>query len=316
MKNPIRPERTESLVAKKPVLLIMAAGMGARYGGLKQITPVGPRKELILDYSLFDAKRAGFERAVIVIKRESEKDFDQWLGGRIARHLCVDYAYQEISRLPAGFCLPAGREKPWGTGHAVLAAREIIAEAPFCVVNADDFYGEEAFRLCYGHLSRMNEDNDFTMVGYLLKNTLSENGYVARGVCETDAHNRLAGVTEHTHIISTVDGPLSTEDRRTYTLLPPDAVVSMNMWGFPASMMALLEEAFPQFLRNMQDPLRDEFFLPTVVNRLLEAGKAIVTVRTTRDRWYGVTYRMDVPQIRTALRDMTKGRQYPKPLWR
>jgi len=294
----------------------MAAGMGARYGGLKQIIPVGPHKELILDYSLFDAKRAGFERAVVVIKRESEKDFREMLGSRISRHIQVDYAYQEISQLPAGFTLPAGREKPWGTGHAVLCAQEMITDAPFCVVNADDFYGEEAFRLCYNHLSQLKAKSDFMMVGYLLEKTLSENGYVARGVCETDAQNRLTGVTEHTHIISTVDGPLTTVDQRTYTLLPTDTVVSMNMWGFPPSMMGWLEETFPLFLRNMQNPLRDEFFLPTVVNELLRDGRAAVTVRTTLSKWYGVTYQMDMPQLKTALRDMTRQRKYPKPLWR
>ncbi|MEG2604353.1 MAG: sugar phosphate nucleotidyltransferase, partial [Clostridia bacterium] len=249
----------------KPVLVIMAAGMGSRYGGLKQMDPVGPNGELILDYSLFDAKRAGFERAVIVIKKENEQDFREVLGDRVSKHMRIDYAYQEMDDLPEGLERPAERIKPWGTGHAVLAARKLV-DAPFCAINADDYYGAHAFQLCGDHLRSLKGDGDLTMVGYLLKNTLSETGYVARGVCEMGEQNHLTDLVERTHIISTVDGPLMTEDGQNYSRLSPDAVVSMNMWGFPVCMMERLAESFPQFLRRAlkENPLKAEFFLPTV----------------------------------------------------
>ena len=201
---------------KKPVLVIMAAGMGSRYGGLKQIDPVGRNGEIILDYSLFDAKRAGFEKAIIVIKRENEALFREVIGDRASRQMEIQYAYQEMDDLPQGFSIPEGRKKPWGTGHAVLAARKLV-DAPFCAINADDFYGAEAFRLAYDHLTHLKDEGDVAMVGYLLKNTLSENGYVSRGVCEMDETGRLTSLTERTHIISSADGPLLTEDLHTYT---------------------------------------------------------------------------------------------------
>ncbi len=303
-------------MAVKPVLLIMAAGMGSRYGGLKQMDPVGPDGELILDYSLFDAKRAGFDRAVIIIKRENEQDFREVLGDRVARHLQIDYAYQELSNLPEGFAVPEGRTKPWGTGHAVLSAAGLV-DAPFCAINADDYYGSTAFRMCFDHLCRLQSDRDFTMVGYLLKNTLSDTGYVARGVCRLDGESRLVDIAERTHIISTVDGPLMTEDVQTYVRLPEDTVVSMNMWGFPAAMMTRLSEAFPGFLREAlaANPLKAEFFLPTVVDGLLRRQEACVTVHTTPDKWYGVTYREDKAAVQAALRRLAEDGLYPAPLW-
>ncbi len=299
---------------KGPILLIMAAGMGSRYGGLKQMDPVGPAGEFILDYSLFDAKRAGFERAVVVIKRENERDFREVLGDRV--QFPIEYAYQELADLPDGFAVPEGRVKPWGTGHAVLAARELI-DAPFCVINADDYYGAEAFRLCCGRLKNVRDDGDLSMVGYLLRNTLSETGYVARGVCEVNAQNELTDINERTHIISTVDGPLMTEDQQTYTRLSEDSIVSMNMWGFPQAMMQRFREGFPAFLERAQkeNPLKGEYFIPSVVDGQLNAGKARVTVDTTRDRWYGVTYREDKPLVTAALRRMTDEGLYPSPLW-
>lgn len=301
---------------KKPILLIMAAGLGSRYGGLKQMDPVGPGGELILDYSLFDARRAGFERAVIVIKRENERDFREVLGARVGRHMRVDYAYQALADLPDGFSVPEGRTKPWGTGHAVLAARGLV-DAPFCAINADDYYGERAFRLCYDHLTSLRDEGDIAMVGYLLKNTLSETGSVARGVCELNGQGELADLIERTHIISTVDGPLMTEDGRSYTRLSPDTVVSMNMWGFPEGVMRSLSDSFPRFLtRALADnPHKAEFFLPTVVDEMLRAGSARVTVHTTPDKWYGVTYREDRPLVQAALKRMTGEGRYPSPLW-
>ncbi len=301
----------------KPILLIMAAGMGSRYGGLKQMDPVGPDGELILDYSLFDAKRAGFERAVIIIKRENEQDFREVLGDRVAKHMQIDYAYQELANLPQGFTVPQGRVKPWGTGHAVLCASALI-DAPFCVINADDYYGAESFRLCYDHLSRLQSDGDLTMVGYLLKNTLSETGSVARGVCTIDEKHLLTDIVERTHIISSVDGPLMTEDGQTYTRLSPETVVSMNMWGFPAAMMARFSQAFPRFLETAltENPLKSEFFLPTVVDGLLQEGQAAATVYITPDKWYGVTYREDKTAVETALSQMASEGKYPRPLWK
>lgn len=298
----------------KPILLIMAAGMGSRYGGLKQMDPVGAGGELILDYSLFDARRAGFERAVVVIKRENEADFRSLLCGRAA--LPIEFAYQALDDLPEGYALPEGRVKPWGTGHAVLSARALL-DAPFCVINADDYYGVEAFRIAYAHLAATRDDRDFAMVGYRLRNTLSDTGFVARGVCDVDDAGMLQGIHERTHIISTVDGPLMSEDLHTYTRLDPETIVSMNMWSFPRAMVDRLGEAFPAFLTKAAagDALKAEFFLPFVVDELLRNGQARVQVTPTADRWYGVTYREDRPLVVEALRRMTEAGVYPLPLW-
>lgn len=301
---------------KKPILVIMAAGMGSRYGGLKQMDPIGPSGELILDYSLFDAKRAGFERAVIVIKRENEKDFREVLGDRVSGYMQIDYAYQELDHLPAGHTIPQGRVKPWGTGHATLSAAPLL-DGPFCVINADDYYGVEAFRLCYEHLSRIRDENDLMMSGYLVKNTLSETGYVSRGVCDVNEEGLLRSVTERTHIIGTVDGPMFTEDSVTYTRFSPETVVSMNMWGFPLEFKERLRQSFETFLTGTlpANPLKAEFYLPFAVQRAIEEKQARVTVRVTHDKWYGVTYREDRPQVQAALARMTGEGLYPSPLW-
>jgi len=302
---------------KKPVLVIMAAGMGSRYGGLKQMDPVGPCGELILDYSLFDAKRAGFERAVIIIKKENEKDFREVLGDRVSRYMQIDYAYQSLDGIPEGFSIPEGRVKPWGTGHAVLSALEAVDGAPFCAINADDYYGREAFQLCYDHLSNLKNDGDICMVGYLLKNTLSETGSVARGVCTLDENSCLTDLKERTHIISTVDGPMFTEDGKLYELLSPETVVSMNMWGFPGAFMQCLKEGFPKFLETKVplNPMKAEYYLPGAVDDELNAGTATARVYTTPDKWFGVTYREDRPQVVEALRRMTGEGLYPAPMW-
>ena len=297
-----------------PILLIMAAGLGNRYGGLKQMDPVGPGGELIIEYSLFDARRAGFERAVIIIRKENEADFRRLLGDRAAKHMDIRYVHQDIRALPEGYALHPGRVKPWGTGHAVLCAAALL-DAPFCVINADDFYGAEAFRLCYAHLHHLEDHRDCAMIGYLLKNTLSETGHVSRGLCTLNENQRLTGIVEHTHIIHTVDGPLMTEDMQTYRHLSPDRVVSMNIWGFPAAMAQHLREAFPIFLDHAAaNPLEAEFFLPAVVDGLLKAGKATVTVHITRDRWCGVTYREDKPLVQAYLSKLTLEGEYPRPL--
>jgi hypothetical protein len=301
-------------MAGKPILLIMAAGMGSRYGGLKQMEPVGAGGEFILDYSLFDARRAGFERAVLVVKRENEAEIRALLAGRV--RMALDFAYQELTDVPEGFAVPAGRVKPWGTGHAVLSARALL-DAPFCVINADDYYGVDAFRIAYEHLRAIRDERDFAMVGYRLRNTLSETGFVARGVCEVDDAGMLTAINERTHIIASVDGPLMSEDLHTYTRLCPETIVSMNMWSFPRQMIERLSEAFPLFLQTAaaENPQKAEFFLPFVVDGLLNAGQARVRVTPTPDRWYGVTYREDRPLVVEALRRMTEAGVYPSPLW-
>ena len=301
---------------KKPVLLIMAAGMGSRYGGLKQIDPVGPNGELILDYSLFDAMRAGFERAVIVIKKENEQDFREVLGDRVAKHFPISYAYQQLDAfLPEGFSIPEGRTKPWGTGNAVMSAAGLI-DAPFCVINADDYYGAEAFRLCAQHLMNPEREKELCMVGYLLKNTLSETGKVARGVCQVDEKGCLTSIVERLHIISSCDGPLFTLDEETYTRLSPETVVSMNMWGFPASMMEDFRKGFPVFLETVipGNPLKGEYLLPVVVENRLNQGST-ARVYTTSDRWVGVTYRQDKPMVMETLRSHHEKGLYPAKLW-
>ncbi len=298
----------------KPILLIMAAGMGSRYGGLKQMDPIGPSGEFILDYSLFDARLAGFERAVLVIKPENEPDFRRLLGSRV--QLPLSYAWQELTDLPEGHTVPDGRTKPWGTGHAVLAARKLI-DAPFCVINADDYYGAKAFQLAYDHLTHIKDDADYAMVGYRLCNTLSETGFVSRGVCTLNQDGTLQDITECPHIIPSVDGPLMMGEPGCYTSLSENTIVSMNMWSFPASMIDRLAEAFPAFLAGAvrDKPQKAEFFLPYVVDALLRAGRARVTVDPTPDRWYGVTYRQDRALVTQAIADMIAKGLYPNPLW-
>lgn len=299
---------------KGPILLIMAAGMGSRYGGLKQMDPVGTHGEFILDYSLYDARRAGFERAVLVIKRETEPDFREFLLSRVK--FPVSFAYQELTDLPAGYTLPQKRLKPWGTAHAVYAARQQL-DAPFCVINADDFYGAESFKLAAKHLRSVTTDDDFAMVGYLLKNTLSDTGHVARGICNVDQDGYLESITERTHIISTVDGPLMTEDGQAYTRLSAHAVSSMNMWCFPPAMARYLTELLPAFLdETLKGNVENaEFFLPQAVDTLVSQGRARVKVYESTERWYGVTYKADRPMVEQALKRLAADGKYPETLW-
>ena len=304
---------------KEPILLIMAAGMGSRYGGLKQMDPVGPDGETILDYSVFDARRAGFRRVVFLIKHAIEADFRRLVGDRIAPFMEVSYAFQETdSLLPTGFSVPEGRQKPYGTGHAVLCCRDLL-DAPFAAINADDYYGPHAFAQAYEALTAMDgaEKPQFTMVAYHLKNTLTENGYVSRGVCEVDDQGFLVDIHERTHIISSCDGPLYTEDGETYRLLSPDAPVSMNMWGFSDALLPALESRFRTFLETdlPRNPLKAELYLPFVVNDLLKEGRVSVRVARSEDRWWGVTYQEDKPQVKSALRALSEQGLYPTPLW-
>lgn len=304
---------------KEPILVIMAAGMGSRYGGLKQMDPVGPDGEAILDYSLFDARRAGFKRAIILIKHEIEEDFMRLVGNRLAGQMEeVRFAFQQVDKLPAGFQVPQGRVKPWGTGHAVLCCRELI-DAPFAVINADDYYGVDCFRLAYETLCGLKDDEKarYIMVGYQLRNTLTDNGHVSRGVCTVDENGFLTDIHERTHIIKTVDGALYTEDEQTYHKLPEDALVSMNLWGFTPGILDALAEDFAAFLSEQvpSNPLKAEIYLPAVVSRLLQEGKAMVRVLPSPDKWYGVTYQADKPVVKAALLRMAEEGLYPRPLW-
>ena len=308
-------------MAKKPILVVMAAGMGSRYGGLKQIDPVGSRGEAILDFSLFDAHAAGFETAVIIIKEAIRKDFMDTVGKRLEKcPMEIRYAYQELDKIPEGFTVPAERTKPWGTCHAIMCAKEAIDGAPFAVINADDYYGKSAFRTIYNALEKANDSDkyDFCMVGYLLGNTVTENGSVARGICETDGNGLLTTIAEQTRIETYEGGIHYTEDGgETWIDVPASTVVSMNMWGYTPGMLNELEARFPAFLQKalVENPAKAEFFLPLAVEQLLREEKATVKVLESPDKWYGVTYAADKPQIVAALKGMTEQGMYPDGLW-
>lgn len=303
----------------KPVLVIMAAGMGSRYGGLKQIDPVDKEGHIIIDFSLYDAKRAGFEKAIFIIKEENEQDFREAIGDRVSEYMEISYAYQKLENLPEGYSVPDGRVKPWGTAHAVLSCIDQV-DGPFAVINADDYYGVEAFQLIYDYLTQHEDDDKYryTMVGYLLKNTVTENGYVSRGVCLTNEENELVSVTERTRIEKREDGIAYSEDGgETWTKLPEDTVVSMNMWGFTNSFLQEIKAGFPSFLDHglEENPMKCEYFLPAVVTRLLEEEKATVTVLKSKDKWYGVTYKEDKPVVEEAIRNMKSSGIYPENVW-
>ena len=303
-----------------PVLVIMAAGMGSRYGGLKQIDPVGTHGEKIIDFSLFDAKRASFKKALFIIKEELLPDFQEAVFQKASQYLEIDWVFQKLEDVPEGVTVPEGRVKPWGTGHAALTAARVLGDAPYAVINADDFYGREAFEKIYQFLknAKDGEKLNFAMVGYYLKNTVTENGYVSRGVCQTE-NGMLQSITERTHIEKRGDGIAFTEDDgKTWTALSPDAVVSMNLWGFTPGFTAALETDFRRFFREdvPKNPERAEFFLPFVVNDLLAQDKAQVTVLSSADKWYGVTYKEDKETVVNAIRSMTESGVYPAPLWK
>ena len=306
-------------MAKKPVLVVMAAGMGSRYGGLKQIDPVGAKGEAILDYSLFDAHEAGFETAVIIIKNAIREDFMEMVGNRLEKcPLEIRYAYQEMDKIPAGCTVPEGREKPWGTSHAILCAKEAIDGAPFAVINADDYYGKDAFQVIYDYLSTaQNTDKlDCCMVGYLLGNTVTDHGSVARGVCTGDENGYLADIVERLRIEKYEGGIRFIEDEGA-TDLPADTIVSMNMWGFTDGFLELVEGLFPAFFETVVpgNPMKGEFLLPLSVDELLKAGKLTVKMLKSTDKWYGVTYAADKPIVVAALSKLTREGKYPVGLW-
>ena len=302
---------------KQPVLVVMAAGMGSRYGGLKQIDPVDKEGHIIMDFSVYDAVKAGFKKVIFIIKKENEADFKAAIGDRLSKHLDVTYVFQDLKNLPEGYEVPEGRVKPWGTGHAVLSCIDEI-NGPFAVINADDYYGANAFRMAYDFLTQ-NQDEDgiyrYMMVGYKLENTLTENGHVARGVCVTDEEGHLQKIHERTHIERHEGSVAYTEDEgKTWTALPQDSTVSMNMWGFSESILKELKARFPKFLEeNLPvNPMKCEYFLPFVVDELLGENKATVKVLKSMDKWYGVTYKEDKPVVVAAIQRMKDEGVYPQ----
>ncbi len=304
---------------KKPVLVIMAAGMGSRYGGLKQIDPVDREGHIIMDFSIYDAKQAGFEQVVFIIKREMEAEFKETVGNRLSKYVEVFYAYQELENLPQGYDVPDGRVKPWGTAHAVLSCIDKL-DGPFAVINADDYYGREAFKLIYDYLSEHPDDEKYryAMVGYQLGNTVTDNGHVARGICEVNEDGELAAVHERTRIEKRKGGIAYTEDDgATWVDVPAETTVSMNMWGFTYSILKEIKEAFPAFLNEglKSNPMKCEYFLPSVVSRLVEEDRAAVAVLKSADKWYGVTYKEDKPVVEQAVQEMKEKGIYPVHLW-
>lgn len=299
---------------KKPTLVVMAAGMGSRFGGLKQMTPVDAQGNSIIHYSLYDAYTAGFGKVVFIIKEAIAEDFKKVTAG-LERYLEVAYVYQEIEKLPAGYTVPEGRAKPWGTGHAVLCAKDEI-DGPFAVINADDFYGRGAFTALADFFREGHAANEYAMVGYLLRNAMTDNGYVARGVCEID-NGYLTGVTERTHIEKRGEDAAYTEDGEHYTPLSGNTVVSMNFWGFTPRILRELEERFPKFLdENLpKNPEKCEFFLPTVANAQIHEGLGSVRVLHTDETWYGVTYREDLPSVQAAIAALRRAGKYPNILF-
>ena len=303
---------------KKPVLVIMAAGMGSRYGGLKQLDPVDDDGHIIMDFSIYDAKRAGFEKVVFIIKEEYDAEFRKSIGDRISKIMDVEYVYQKLENLPEGYSVPEGRVKPFGTGHAILSCKGVV-DGPFAVINADDYYGVHALSVIYKYLSE-NEDDDkyrFAMVGYHLNNTLTDNGSVSRGVCQTDADDFLTGITERTRIVKTETGTAFTEDGETYEDIDPECIVSLNMFGFTASMLTELDKRFAEFLDAglKTNPLKCEYFLPSVVGELIAEEKATVKVLESTDKWYGITYKEDKPSVVNAIIRMKEEGIYPQHLW-
>ena len=301
----------------KPTLVIMAAGMGSRFGGMKQITPVDAQGHIIMDYSIYDAIRAGFGRVVCIIKKEFEADFEAAIGSRLRDHVELVYAYQSLDQLPEGFSIPEERVKPWGTAHAVWCARNVI-DGPFAVLNADDFYGKEAFEVIAQFLLEDRGPTEHAMVGYRLSNTLTENGSVARGVCVTDEEGYLREVTERTKIVKQGEGAAYTEDGETFIPLAMDSIVSMNLWAFRKEALDGFEAKFRDFLINIlpSNPLKAEFFLPLIVSAMIRENTGSIRVLSSNAHWHGVTYKEDLPSVVSAIRAMKDEGKYPEYLWR
>jgi hypothetical protein len=304
---------------QQPALIIMAGGIGSRYGGLKQVEPIGPNGEIVIDYAIYDALRAGFGKVIFVIRREIEEIFRERIGRKIEQHADTSYVFQDIENIPPGFSVPEGRKKPWGTGHAVLSCKGVV-DRPFAVINSDDFYGPGAFTALADFLTKASDPPagpyEYAMVGYVLRNTLSDHGSVARGVCEVTEDGFLAGVKEHTRI-QPLDGAIQTsENGSDWTPISGDRLVSLNTWGFTPSFIGELETRFPVFLEaNASNLEKAEYFLPGVVNDLLQEGRARVKVLPVAEKWFGVTYPEDRPAVQEAIRERVRHGIYPEKLW-
>ena len=305
---------------KNTALVIMAAGIGSRFGGgIKQLEPVGPNGEIIMDYSIHDAMEAGFNKVIFIIRRDLEKDFKEIIGHRIEKLLPVEYAYQELEDLPAGYEVTPGRTKPWGTGQAVLSVKGMV-DGPFLVINADDYYGREGFRRIHDymaeHMDSQSEIYDICMGGFVLSNTLSDNGTVTRGVCQVDEEGYLTNVTETYNIQMKEDGLHATDESGAPVTISPSQPVSMNMWGLPASFVQELEQGFPVFLDNLKEgDIKSEYLLPKIINNLVQNKKARVTVLDTPDKWFGVTYREDKQAVADAIRGLIQSGVYKEKLF-
>jgi len=300
-----------------PTLLVLAAGIGSRYGSLKQIDPVGPGGETIIDYSIYDALKAGFGRVVFIIRREIEEDFKEVFVKKFENIIPVEYVFQEISNVPEGIRIPEDRIKPWGTGHAVMMATDAIHE-PFAVINADDYYGADAYVKMAAHLNSLDENhqNDYSMVGYLLKNTMSEHGVVSRGICQLNKDSFLQGVTERTNIQYT-HGSIAFRDKDgSWVFLPDEAIVSMNFWGFTPYFFEHLSLQFGDFIQLNYDQPKAEFYIPTVVDNLIKSGEAQVKVLKSTDQWFGVTYKEDKPVVIQKINQLIMNGVYPANLWK
>lgn len=302
----------------KPTLVVMAAGLGSRYGGLKQIEPVGPNGEIIIDYSIYDALKAGFGKIVFIIKKDIEEAFREKVGRRVEQMADTAYVFQDIGNVPLGFIVPEGRNKPWGTGHAVMSCRKAVS-TPFAVINADDFYGASTFEIlcnCLKGLRDRSDSYEYCMTGFKLENTLTEHGCVARGLCKVSADGYLMEICERTKIKIFEDSAKYTDDGENWVDIPAGSTVSMNTWGFTPSLFEELENRFPEFLqRNSQNILKAEYFLPSVVDSLISENKARVKVLPSQEQWYGVTYQEDKPVVKLAIAGLIRRGAYPEKLW-
>ena len=304
---------------EKPALVILAAGMGSRYGGLKQIDPIDKHGNKIIDFSIYDAIRAGFKKVIFIIKRENEEDFRTCIGDTVSKYIDVEYVFQDLNNVPENFVIPEGRVKPWGTAHAIYCCKDVI-DGPFAVINADDYYGQSAFQTLYDFLTTHEDDTKYryAMVGYELGNTLTDNGSVARGCCITDQNGYLVNIAERTQIEKKNGGAAYTEDGgATYVPIPLETLVSMNMWGFMPSIIKELGAALDDFFANgvESNPMKAECFLPIEVDKLLQKGKATVEVLSSKDKWFGGTYKEDKPFVVESIQNLKDQGVYPEKLW-
>lgn len=298
----------------KPSLLILAAGMGSRFGGLKQLAPLGPNNETIIEYSVFDAIRAGFGKVVFVIRHSFEKEFKELYLPKFSDKIQIEFAFQELDMLPDGFSVPEGREKPWGTGHAIFMAKDLIKE-PFAMINADDFYGYQAYEKMAKFLVNSKKDQDYSMVGYQLKNTLSHFGSVSRGVCECNSQSLLIDINERTHIERNGNEILYTDDHGKKVRLDENSIVSMNFWGFQPNLFKEIELQFKEFLKKSGKDIKTEFYIPSVIFRLIKEDKINVSILEANSTWFGVTYPQDKDIVKEKMRELVKAGQYPGNLW-